>query len=124
MKVKVKSKGDFKQTRYYLSGASNSITVEKAQKVAEETIEELKEVSPYESIANSWSYEIEQREKSICIYFNNSNVQNGLNIALLVDTGHSTRTGQWVAGKNYIEEPIRKAYEKILHETWEALKNE
>lgn len=122
MKVKMKSKGDFKQTRYYLSGASESITVEKVQKVAEETVIALANASPYESIATAWSYEIIERKNRISIYFNNSNVQNGLNIALLVDSGHSTRTGKWVAGKNYIAQPIQEAYEKIMKNTKEELR--
>ena len=86
-------------------------------------LKKLKEASPYESIANGWSYEIKQDRKGLTIYFNNSYTENGANIALIVDIGHGTSTGKWVSGKNYIKEPIQEAYDRILNEAKEELKS-
>ena len=43
----------------------------------------------------------------------NSNIQNGLNIAILVDTGHATPSGRYVSGTHYIDETIKEIYKYI-----------
>ena len=102
---------------------ASKINNKKVIKIVEETIEKLIEASPYESIAKCWSYEIEQNKRGLKIYINNSYVENGANIALIVDVGHGTSNGKWVSGKNYIKEPIQEAYDKILKEAEEEFKS-
>jgi len=125
MDIYLKSKGSFKKSKMYFTQAKLAVKIndKKLIKIAEETVEKLKKASPYESIANGWEYEIEKYSEGFKIYFNNTKVENGVNIALVVDTGHSSRGGKWVTGKNYIKEPIEEAYNKILNETWEELKS-
>lgn len=122
MPVKVESKGSYKRARIYMAKAKVAANLDDIQKVAEETVKKLKNVSPYESIAEKWSYQIEEDKEGIKLYFNNSYVNNGVNIALLVDTGHATSGGHWVAGKHYIQQPVQDAFDKILDETWRKLK--
>lgn len=93
------------------------------QKIAEETVEKLAKASPYESIAMAWSYEIKKNKNSYFLYFNNSYVNNGVNIALLVDKGHATKSGKWIEGKNYIDGPIDEAYKQIIEAAKEELNN-
>ena len=116
MPIKARTTGDFRQTRKYLSASIDisKLKIDDVQKIAEETVEKLAKASPYEDIAKGWSYSIEHDHKQVSLYFNNSFVENGLNIALLVDKGHGTSNGHWVSGKNYIDEPVREAFEKIL----------
>lgn len=127
MNIYLKSKGDgsFKKSKLYFVKVKKVVHIDdaKLKKIAEETVEKLKLVSPYESIAVGWSYEIKRDSIGLTLYFNNSYVENGANIALIVDIGHGTRGGKWVSGKNYIKEPIEEAYNKILNETWEELKS-
>lgn len=125
MDISLKSKGSFTKSKMYFANAqiASKINNKKVIKIVEETIEKLIEASPYESIAKGWSYEIEQNKRGLKIYFNNSYVENGANIALIVDVGHGTSTGKWVSGKNYIKEPIQEAYDKILKESEEEFKS-
>lgn len=124
MDIYLKSKGSFTKSKMYFANAkiASKIDNKKVVKIVEETIEKLIEASPYESIALGWSYEIIQDKKGLKIYFNNSYVENGANIALIVDVGHASSSGKWVSGKNYIKEPVQEAYEKILNEAEEELK--
>ena len=46
--------------------------------------------------ASSWSYKIEQKNGSVTIAFYNSNIQNGVPIAIILQYGHGTRGGGWV----------------------------
>lgn len=123
MDIYLKSKGSFTKSKMYLAKAAlaSEINNKKVINIAEDTVAKLKEVSPYESIANEWSYEIIRDSKGLKIYFNNSYVENGVNIALVVDIGHMSSGGKWVSGKNYIKEPVQEAYNRILHEAEEEL---
>ena len=125
MPIKAKTTGSYKQTRKYLSACVDitKLKTNDIQKIAEETIEKLASVSPYEKIAIGWSYTIERNNKQVILYFNNSFVENGLNIALLVDRGHGTASGRWVSGKNYIEPPVQEAYERILEEAGKEIRS-
>lgn len=125
MDISLKSKGSFTKSKMYFAKVqvASKVNDKKVIKIVEEAVEKLKEASPYDSIAKGWSYEIKQDAKSLVIYFNNSYVENGANIALIVDVGHGTSTGKWVSGKNYIKEPIQEAYDKILKETEEEFKS-
>lgn len=125
MGITLKTSGSFKQTKKYMQ-ASIDITRLKSdeiQKIAEETVEKLAKASPYESIAEAWSYEIKKNKNSYFLYFNNSYVNNGVNIALLVDKGHATKSGKWIEGKNYIDGPIDEAYKQIIEAAKEELNN-
>ena len=116
MSMKIKTTGNYKQTKKYLSTAIDiaSLNTDDIQKIADKTVKKLADASPYDKIAEGWSYTIERDHKQVILYFNNSYVENGLNIALLVDKGHATSSGHWVSGKNYIDEPVRKAFEEII----------
>ena len=125
MGITLKTSGSFKQTKKYMQ-ASIDITQLKSdeiQKIAEETVEKLAKASPYESIAAAWSSEIKKNKNSYFLYFNNSYVNNGVNIALLVDKGHATKSGRWIEGKNYIDGPIDEAYKQIIEAAKEELNN-
>lgn len=123
MSITVKQKGNFNKTKAYFAKALNLYDTRSLTKIAEDTVIKLKKESPYDSIANGWSYELVVSRKTISLTFNNSEIQNGVNLAVLTNYGYATKEGKWVAGKHYIEQPIREAYEKILKETWEELKS-
>lgn len=125
MSIKVKCSGNYNQTRKYLEATIDisKLKLDDIQKIAEETVEKLAKASPYESIANGWSYTIESDHKQVSLYFCNSYVENGLNIALLIDKGHGTANGNWVTGKHYIDGQIKEAYRKILEAARKEIKS-
>jgi hypothetical protein len=54
----------------------------------------------------------------VTISFNNSNIQNGVPIAIILHYGHGTRNGGWVEGVDYIKPAIRPVFDKIADEAW------
>lgn len=121
--VTIESKGDFKKATRYFTRAKKVTQLRNATWVAETCIQRLKEVTPVETglTANSWTYKIERRMKRTTIHINNTNMQNGINIALLLEFGHRTRGGSWIAGREYIAPVIQKAYEDVLDKIWEEV---
>jgi hypothetical protein len=71
--------------------------------------------------ASSWSYEIENTKESAKITFNNSNIQNGVPIAIILQYGHGTGTGGWVQGRDYINPAIQPIFDQIVDDAWKEV---
>ena len=66
--------------------------------------------------AASWGYKIERAATSSKIIFTNSNIQNGVPIAIILQYGHATGNGGWVEGRDYINPAIQPIFDAILEE--------
>lgn len=121
--IKLHCTGEWKNTTSFLKRLTNQDTESKLRKVAEWGVEEFKKATPKDSglLSDSWGYEILKTHDGYTVRFLNSNIQNGINIALLVNDGHATAGGKWVEGKHYLEEPTQKIFEKILTDVWEEI---
>ena len=85
------------------------------EKFAEEGVIALSNATPSKTglTASSWYYEIVEEENRISIIWCNKHVENGVNIAVILDSGHVTKNGSWVAGYNYIDSAIDPIKDKI-----------
>ena len=55
------------------------------------------------------------------ITFNNSNIQNGVPIAIILQYGHGTGTGGWVQGRDYINPAIQPIFDQIVNDAWKEV---
>ena len=80
----------------------------------------LKSATPVDSgeTADSWYYEIEHNRQSSVIRFNNSNINDGVPIAIILQYGHGTGTGGWVEGRDYINPAVRPVFDRIKSDVW------
>ena len=120
----IKVKGTFERLERFLTRARRKARMQdKATEIAEACVEELKKVTPKDTgkTAESWDYEITISGKKTSIVFINNNLQNGVNVALLLEYGHGTSTGGWVEGQEYIDPVIQKNYLKAINTTWKEM---
>lgn len=69
--------------------------------------------------ASSWSYEITYDGETYSIVWHNSNVAKGYApIAVLLDAGHGTATGGYVAGRNFIKPALQPIFDQIARDAW------
>ncbi len=118
--IEIKQKGNFKNLKNYIGKITVASTFTVAETVTKNCIEKLKEVTPKKTglTAASWDYTIQKNKSGITtITILNKNIQNGINVALLLEYGHGTANGYWIEGKHYIEPIVREAYDKILKDT-------
>ncbi len=71
--------------------------------------------------AESWGYEILQNGSSVTIVWTNSDVENGFRVALMIQYGHGTGTGGYVAGEDYINPTMRPIFDKISDDVRKAV---
>ena len=68
--------------------------------------------------AASWSYEIDISKDKATITWLNSNTVSGVNIAVILQYGHGTGTGGYVAGRDYINPALQPIFDEIAEAVW------
>ena len=118
--ITFKHKGNFSKTTKFLNGIRKPINVRALEKYGKEGVAALAAATPVDSglTASSWYYVIENKDGTIKINFCNSNIQNGVPIAVILQYGHGTRNGGWVEGRDYINPSIQPIFDKITNEAW------
>lgn len=121
--ISFRQKGDFSKLTRFLERAKEAVHIGDLDKFGKEGVAALASATPVDSgeTANSWYYEIENRKGSVTISFHNSNVQNGVSIAVILQYGHGTRNGGWVQGRDYINPAIQPIFDKIANNAWKEV---
>jgi hypothetical protein len=118
--ITFRQKGDFSKLTRFLDRAKNVFKISDLDKYGREGVAALASATPVDSglTANSWRYEIENKNGSVAINFLNSNIQNGVPIAVIIQYGHGTRNGGWVQGRDYINPAIQPIFDRIADNLW------
>lgn len=72
--------------------------------------------------ASSWSYEIKRSRNRVSLVWNNSHVEQGVPIAVVLQYGHGTRTGGYVQGVDYINPALRPIFGSIAKQLESAVR--
>jgi hypothetical protein len=123
--ITFRQKGDFSKLTRFLEKAKQTVRIGDLDKYGREGVAALKSATPIDSgiTAESWYYEIKNENGSVMITFNNTNIQNGVPIAIFLQYGHATRNGGWVEGRDYINPAIQPIFDKIVNEAWREVTN-
>ena len=119
-------KGDFKKTHNFLKRVCKLDFESLLEKYAEEGVKALRSATPVRTgkTAASWDYEIVKEPNKISIFWTNSNIDSGVPIAVIIDTGHGTGRGSYVQGRHFISPAIQPVFDKIAEAAWkEVMKN-
>lgn len=118
--ISFRHKGDFSKFTRYLERAKNVVHLGDLDKFGREGVAALASATPVDSglTASFWYYKVENKQGSATISFYNSNIQNGVPIAIILQYGHGTRNGGWVQGRDYINPAIQPIFDKIANDAW------
>lgn len=118
--IVIKHKGNFNKTERFLNRISKVDFLRILEKYGREGVNALAAATPVDSglTANSWYYEIKTSRNSYTISWGNSNVVNGVPIAIVLQYGHATKNGGFVRGRDYINPAIQPIFDKIAEEAW------
>lgn len=116
-------KGDFKKTRSFLKRARRTYFGSLLEQYAEEGVNALSAATPVVTgkTAASWGYEIVKEPGKISIYWTNSNVNNGVPIAVIINYGHGTGWGGYVKGREFIKPAIQPVFDQIAEAAWKEV---
>lgn len=121
--ISFKHRGDFSKTERFLNKIKGREYLNILEKYGQLGVEALSESTPVDSgkTASSWTYEIERSSSSTTISWLNTNVNQGVNIAIILQYGHGTGTGGYVVGIDYVNPAMKPVFEKIAEEAWKEV---
>lgn len=121
--ISFRQKGDFSKLTSYLEKVKEAVKIGDLDRYGREGVAALASATPKDSglTASSWYYEIKRENGSVSISFHNSNIQNGVPIAIILQYGHGTGTGGWVQGRDYINPAIQPIFDKIANNAWKEV---
>ena len=122
--ISVVHKGQFEKLTKYLIKAKRVGKFDRIlSKYGDRGVAALASATPVDTglTANSWYYEIERGNGEVSIIFCNSNIQNGIPIAIILQYGHGTGTGGWVQGRDYINPALQPIFDNIAEQAWKEV---
>lgn len=121
--IRFRHKGDFSKLTQFLERAKEAVHLGDLDRFGRAGVATLASATPVDSgeTATSWYYEITNKNNTITISFHNSNIQNGVPIAIILQYGHGTGTGGWVQGRDYINPAIQPIFDQIANYAWKEV---
>lgn len=118
-------KGNFSKLTSFLEKAKGAGKLGDLDRFGREGVSALSSATPVDTglTASSWYYEIEHGNDRVTISFHNSNIQNGVPIAVILQYGHATRNGGWVEGRDYINPAIQPVFDRIVESAWKEVRS-
>ena len=118
--ITFRHKGNFDKLTVFLEKADRTARLKDLDKYGREGVAALASATPVDTglTASSWYYEIKRQNGVVALNFCNSNVNNGVPIAIILQYGHGTRNGGWVEGRDYINPAIQPIFDRIANDAW------
>jgi hypothetical protein len=119
------SSGSFDNTMRFLHRIQGGKMFANLDRYGRMGVDALSSATPVETglAANSWGYQINNRKEQVSISWFNTDVEGGVNIAVIIQYGHGTGTGGYVQGRDYINPAIRPVFDRILEDVWRQVTN-
>lgn len=121
--ITVKHTGSFKHIEAFFDNVFHHALVSDLNKYGEMGVEALSRATPKDTglTASSWSYEIKRGKESSSIVWTNSNVNDGVPVAVILQYGHATRNGGYVEGIDYINPALNSVFKNIADMAWKEV---
>ena len=116
--------GTFNKTEKFFEKLLDHVGMGKLDKYGKLGVKYLEQATPKDTglTSKSWYYIVQYEEDgSIQLIWKNSNIQNGEEIAILLQYGHGTGTGGWVKGVDYINPALQKVFKQIQKDAREEV---
>lgn len=125
MGISFRHRGSFKKTEKLLKKTFGRDYRSVLEKYAQQGVSALSNATPVRTglTAASWYYEIIQNGSSLSVVWKNSNVNKGVNVALILQLGHGTGTGGYVVGVDYINPALKPIFDAMADAAWKEVIN-
>lgn len=123
MRVKFEVSGGFTKTERFLNRMKRREYLNVLDEFGRDGVQALRNATPVDSgaTAEAWDYEIKRTRNYTEIVWTNSNINDGIPIAIILQYGHGTGTGGYVQGRDYINPAIRPIFDKIAEKAWKVV---
>ena len=121
--ISFESKGSFQNTERWLNRMSKGEIYATLERYGQAGVDALNSATPKDSglTANSWYYEVVRDRRYWGLIWYNSYKVDGRPIVILLQYGHGTGTGGYVAGRDFINPAIKPIFDKIAADAWKEI---
>lgn len=121
--IKFNHTGNFSKTLQFLNIIIKRDYLNKLNKYGLEGVQALASATPKRTglTAASWTYKITEEDGKITMTWFNTNVKNGVQIAVILDYGHGTGRGTYVQGRHYISPAVQPVFDRIANDVWKEV---
>jgi hypothetical protein len=118
--VKFSHKGNFNNLEKFLNSAKKPNIKAVLEKYGQEGVRALAAATPVDTgkTASSWGYEINIGKDSFSIMWTNSNIVDGVPVAIVLQYGHAAKNGGFVRGRDYINPALKPIFDKLAQDAW------
>lgn len=118
--IKLKSSGEFKKTRKFLRKLKEKDYIHILERYGILGVNALAANTPIDTgkTASSWAYKVVKTERGYEIVWTNSNKNEGVPIAILIQYGHGTGAGTYVEGIDYINPALKPIFNEMSKNIW------
>ena len=121
--IRIHHRGNFNNLERFFNKVTSRSYLNVLEKYGQMGVEALRKSTPVDTgkTADSWTFEISQTKDATSIAFLNTNVNKGVNIAIILRYGHGTGTGGFVRGRNYIDPVIQPVFDELAEALWKEV---
>lgn len=121
--ITFKHKGDFSKTQKFFYKALGGLGFTSLEQYGKEGVKALQKATPKGSgkTSKSWKYDIIIEKNKTTIEWYNTNENDGVNIAIILQYGHATKDGHFVQGIDYVNPAMRPVFENIAQQAWKEV---
>ena len=118
--ITFKHRGNFNKVEEFLNAVTKHDYLNVLDNYGQIGVDALSKATPVDSglTSQSWTYEIERTKDRTTISWLNTNVNQNVVIAVILQYGHGTGTGGYVQGRDYINPAMRPVFDKIAEQAW------
>ena len=119
-------KGNFSLTSRWLHRMSTAEFLRRLDEYGQMGVDALARATPKRTgvTANCWTYEIYKNRSGARIEWHNTNTNDGVVIAVLIQYGHGTGRGVYVEGIDYVNPSIKPVFNNIADNVWKEVTKE
>lgn len=123
--IDVKHSGNFDNISKFLNTMKKRDARRVLNKYGQRGVDLLSKSTPKNTgkTAASWSYKIYETNGRYELVWLNSNINKGVNIALIIQYGHGTRRGAYIKGIDYINPVMEQLFREMAEDLWKEVVN-
>lgn len=118
--------GDFNKLDGFFEKMKEGVNAGILDKYGKIGIDALRLYTPKDTglTSESWKYRIVRNSQGTAIEWYNTNVQDNVHVAVVLQYGHATKSGTFIEGIDYINPAMRPVFEEIATKAWKEVTTE
>lgn len=123
--ISASTSGSWKKTESFLEFLKTDKMFSGLPAAGRRGVDALSRATPIDTgrAAGSWDYDIVRTKGSHTIWWYNTDIEGGVNVAILIQYGHGTGTGGYVPPRDYINPAMRPVFDNAIETVWKQVTN-